>query len=71
MEYTRIRSYRDGKWTGCEQIYARDQAKALEMFRREYTAHSDCILIAEAYDPAEDPAHFKACQECGCVHYWR
>lgn len=71
MEYTRIKSYKDGKFTGCEHIYARDKAKALEMFREEYTAHKDCIIVAESYDPSENPEHFRICLACGCVHYWR
>lgn len=74
MKYTRVRSYRehDGSFTGCEHIYARDQVKALEWFRREYPEHDKCILVAEDYDP-EDPKnkeHFEACKRCGCVHYW-
>lgn len=71
MQFTRIKSYYpNGEFTGCEHIYARDQVKALEWFRKDYPAHKDCILVAENYDPEEDPGHFKACKDCGCVHYW-
>lgn len=71
MEYTRIRSYYDnGQFTGCEHIYARDQQKAIEWFRKDYPAHKMCLLVAEAYDPEDDPAHFEACKACGCVHYY-
>lgn len=71
MQFTRIKSYLpDGTFTGCEHIYARDQVKALEWFRKDYPAHKDCIVVAENYDHEEDPGHFKACEDCGCVHYW-
>lgn len=71
MTMTRITSYYpDGRFTGCEHIYAREQVKALEWFRKEYPAHKDCILVAEDYDPEQNPEHFRACQRCGCVHYW-
>lgn len=71
MTYTRIKTYyRDGKFTGCEQIYARDMSKAIEWFRHDYPAHADCIVIAEDYNPEESPEHFRIAVECGCVHYW-
>lgn len=70
--YTRIKSYlKSGEFTGCEHIYARDKEKAIEWFRRDYPAHKDCIIIAEAYDPADSPEHFEVCKACGCVHYWK
>ena len=74
MEFIRIRSYyQDGTFTTCEHLYVGDnQVKALEIFRKEYPAHDDCILVAEHYN-SEDPTnlkHFEACSRCGCVHYW-
>ena len=71
MIYTRIKSYHNGKFTGCEHLYlGNNQVKALEKFRAEYPEHKDCILIAEKYDSNEErhKEHFKACLACGCVH---
>ena len=71
MKMTRITTYtQDGKFTGCEHIYARNQYKAIEWFKHEYPEHSNCIIVAEDYDPDKNPSHFKACSDCGCVHYW-
>lgn len=71
MEMTRIRSYyQDGRFTGCEHIYARSKVKAIEWFLRDYPEHTQCIVVAEEYDPGETPGHFRACSECGCVHYY-
>ena len=72
-KFTRIKSYfRDGSFTGCEHVYARSQGIALEMFRKEYPEHKDCILIAETIEEDMDNQSewFKACQKAGCVHYW-
>ena len=72
MMFTRIRSYApDGKFTGCEHIYARGLREAIAWFREDYPAHKHCTVVAEEYDPDECPEHFKACSECGCVHYWK
>lgn len=73
MQFTRIRAYRNGKIIneGFEEIYARDQYKALEWFKRDHPSLSDCILVAEDYDPEDDPDHFRVCNECGAVHYWK
>lgn len=71
MQFVRIRSYLDGKFTGCEHLYLEDnQAKALGRFRSEYPEHEKCILVAEYYDSEkeENKAHFEACWRCGCVH---
>lgn len=71
MEYVRIRSYYNGKFTGCEHLYmGTNQVTALERFRKEYPEHNKCILIAEAYDSElpENKAHFAACVRCGCTH---
>lgn len=68
--YIRVRSYLDQKFTGCEHLYSGDnQVKALEMFRKEYPEHDQCILIAENYNSDDHPDHFKACQACDCVHF--
>ena len=71
MIYTRIRSYKDNQFTGCEHLYLGDShVNALTAFRMAYPEHKDCILIAENYD-SDDPknaAHFAACVRCGCVH---
>lgn len=72
MQYIRIRSYyQNGEFTSCEHLYfGNNQVKALERFRKEYPAHNDCILVAEAYD-SDDPKnkeHFEICLRCGCVH---
>ena len=74
MKFVRIRSYYDdGTFTSCEHLYvARDQHEALDRFLREYPEHKKCIVSAEDYD-SDDPKnaeHFKACLDCGCVHYW-
>ena len=71
MTFTRIRSYySDGRFTGCEHIYARDEQKVIDWFRKEYPEHRDCTVVAEEYDPEVNPDHFKACKRCSCVHYW-
>lgn len=73
MSFTRVRSYsKDGKFTGCEHVYARGQVKALEWFRKDYPEHKDCIVIAETVEEdLDNPSEwFKACNNCGCVHYW-
>ena len=71
MLYTRIKSYYNGEFTGCEHLYlGNNQVKALEKFRKEYPEHNDCILIAERYDSEDErnAEHFKICLSCGCVH---
>ena len=71
MQYVRVTSYSNGKFTGCEHLYSRSsQADALKKFREEYPEHAKCILIAENYDSEaeENKAHFAACLNCGCVH---
>lgn len=71
MEMTRITSFYEGRLVA-EHIYARDQVKALEWFRRDYPEHNKCIVVAEDYDE-NDPKnaeHFRVCSDCGCVHYW-
>lgn len=71
MQYVRVKSYLNGKFTGCEHLYlGYDQSAALKRFRKEYPEHDSCILIAENYDSEreENKAHFSACLRCGCVH---
>jgi len=71
MQYVRVTSYSNGKFTGCEHLYfGASQANALEKFRQEYPEHAECILIAENYDSEAEAnkAHFAACLRCGCVH---
>lgn len=70
MKYTRVTSYyQDGRFTTCEHLYlGSDQQKALERFRAEYPAHSNCIIVAEPYESDENKEHFAACLRCGCVH---
>ena len=72
MKCIRIRSYYpDGSFTSCEHIYLEsDQQKALERFRKEYPEHDCCIVVAEDYDPDENPEHYRMCKECGCVHFF-
>lgn len=51
MLYTRIKSYSNGKFTGCEQLYSTiNQSIALQKFRADYPEHKECLLIAETYD---------------------
>lgn len=71
MVYVRIKSYLNGKFTGCEHLYlGNNHVNALDKFRKEYPEHKNCILIAESYDSEDErnKEHFKACLNCGCVH---
>lgn len=70
---TRITSYfKDGTFTTCEHLYARDQAKSIEWFLKDYPEHKKCIIVAEDFDETnpKNKDHFEACKRCGCVHYW-
>ena len=70
MLYTRIKSYNNGKFTTCEQLYpTTNQSIALQRFREDYPEHKECILIAEYYDSEANKEHFEICKTCGCVHY--
>lgn len=68
---TRIKSYLNGKLVA-EHIYYRNQTKAIEMFRKEYPEHDECIVVAEDYDETDpkNAEHFKVACDCGCVHFW-
>ena len=71
MIYVRIKSYLNGKFTGCEHLYlGNNHVNALDKFRKEYPEHDSCILIAESYDSEDErnKEHFQACLNCGCVH---
>ena len=68
---TRITSYYNGRLVA-DHIYARDQVKAIEWFRREYPEHKECIVVAENFDET-DPKNaefLRVASNCGCVHYW-
>lgn len=71
-EFVRITSYKAN--TGilyAEHLYCTDlQTYAITRFRKEYPEHKDCIVVAEDYDPDENPSHFQACKDSGCVHFW-
>lgn len=69
MLYTRIKSYSNGKFTGCEQLYSTiNQSIALQKFRADYPGHKECLLIAETYDSEKNKEHFEICKSCGCVN---
>ena len=71
MLYTRIKSYLNGKFTGCEHLYmGNNHVKSLDRFRKEYPEHKDCILIAETIDNEDQKykEYFQVCLNCGCVH---
>lgn len=69
MMYVRIKSYLDGMFTTCEQLYSEcNQSEAIQRFRDEYPEHKDCTVIAEDYNSEENPEHFEICKACGCVH---
>lgn len=69
MLYTRIKSYNNGKFTGCEQLYSTtNQSIALQIFRKDYPEHKECLLIAETYNSEENKEHFEICKACGCVN---
>lgn len=54
MKYTKVKSYYNGKFTGCERLYVgNNHVKALEKFRKEYPEQKDCILIAETCEKKE------------------
>lgn len=71
MLYTRIKSYLNGEFTGCEHLYlGNDHVKSLIRFRKEYPEHKDCILLAETID-SENPKYkdyIETCSNCGCIH---
>lgn len=74
MMYVRIRSYKDGKLCA-EHLYIKSGTRqtAVERFKRDMPEQSNCeLIIADDYD-SEDPKnaeHFKACRDCGCVHFF-
>ena len=72
MMYVRIKSYQEGSFTGCEQLYSNccTLDEGIQKFRSEYPEHESCIVIAEHYDSTEDcnKEHFEMCKTCGCVH---
>lgn len=71
MLYTRIKSYLNGEFTGCEHLYfGNNHVKALNRFRKEYPEHKDCILIAETIESEnlKYKEYFQACLNSGCVH---
>lgn len=72
MPFIRIRTYfSDGKFTGCEHLYlGNDETKAVIAFLKEYPSHLQCKLVYERYYSEDFPEHFKACENCGCVHYF-
>ena len=70
MLYTRIKSYNNGEFTGCEHLYlGNNHVKAMMRFKKEYPEHKNCILVAETYDSEEEKnkEHFTSCLYCGCV----
>ena len=72
MMYVRIKSYKEGTFTGCEQMYSNCATldEGIQKFSSEYPEHESCLVIAEHYDSTEDcnKEHFETCKACGCVH---
>ena len=64
----KVQSYRNGEFTGTEQIYQNmNQAQALEAFRKEYPGHADCLLTANYCnnDSIEPEDITGTCVKCG------
>lgn len=73
MMYVRIRSYHEGHLMA-EHLYAKTgtQQDAIDRFLHDMPEQKVCTIVAEDYD-SEDPKnakHFRACQHCGCTHFW-
>jgi hypothetical protein len=73
--YVRIRSYKRDDHSLCaEHLYIKKgtQCDAIAEFKKDMPEQKGCIIIAEDYD-SQDPdnaEHFKACRDCGCVHFF-